>query len=106
MGTQEIDYFELNDDPDRQIDEEIAERLMTTRGRALTVDEINSAIEDILGTDEHLRAVERDGHILLEDGVNEPADGDDLSRNELVLLCYEWEVFVGYTSNNLAEWID
>ena len=95
-----------DDDLDRRIDEEIAERLVATRGPALTVDEINFAIEDILGSEVSLRAFERDGHIVLDDGVHETADGDDLSRNELVILCYEWLVYIGDCSDHFSDFVD
>lgn len=96
----------VGDDPERLIDEEIAERLMANPGPTLTVDEINAAIEDILGTDVLLQAVERDGHILLDDGASPTVDGDDLSRKELVILCYEWSVYVGRESGTFADFLD
>ena len=97
---------ELDDDDPSRFDEAIAKRLMENRGPALSVNEINAAIEDILGTDVPLRAVERDGHIFLDDGVNHTVDGDNLSRNELLILCHEWLVFVGGTSEYLKDFID
>lgn len=96
----------VDDDPERLIDEEIAERLMANPGPTLTVDEINAAIEDILGTDVPLQAVERDGHIFLDDGISPTVDGDDLSRKELVILCYEWSVYVGHESGTFADFLD
>ena len=109
-----IDAIEFTVDPDgevgeldsRQIDEEIAEHLMANPGPSLSVADINDAIEDILGTDVTLQAVERDGHVFLVDGESEAVDGDDLSRKELVLLCYEWAVYVGYVSEDLRDFIE
>ena len=93
------------DDPIR-IDNRIAERLMASRGPALTVDQLNAAIEDILGKDMPLQAVERDGHIFLEDGETPAVSGDDLPRKELVILCYEWLIFVGATSEDFKDFLD
>ena len=112
--SSHIDAIEFTVDPDgeveeldsRRIDEEIAEHLMANPGPPLSVDEINDAIEDILGTDVTLQAVERDGHILLVDGELEEVNGDDVSRKELVLLCYEWAVCVGYVSEDLRDFIE
>ena len=96
----------LNDDDPSRFDESIAERIMENCGPALSVSELNAAIEDIVGTDAPLRAVERGGHIFLDDGVNHTVDGDNLSRHELLILCYEWLVFVGGTSEYLKDFID
>ena len=89
----------LSDVDQEKIDREIAEHLVTYRGPSLGVHEINLAIEEILG-DVPLMAIERNGHILLDDGENEPADADNLSGNELFILCYEWAVYVGETSES------
>ncbi len=99
------DLHPLSDVDQDKVDRELAERLMANRGPALTVDEINAALEVIVGI-VPLKAVERDGHILLDDGVNEAANGDDLSLNELVILCYEWAVFTGETSETFDTFVE
>ena len=85
----DLPLSESNDDDLGRFDELIAAIIMQDCGPALSVDELNAAIEDIVGTDAPLRAVERDGHIFLDDGVNHTVVGDNLSRHELVILCYE-----------------
>ncbi len=103
--VEQEDPHLLSDVDQDKVDREIAEQLVATRGRALTVEEINVSIWEIIG-EVPLRAVERDGHILLDDGVHETADGDDLSWNELFILVYEWAVFTGETSESFEGFIE
>lgn len=103
--VEQEDLHPLSDVDQEKIDRELAEHLVATRGRALTVEEINVAIWEIIG-DVPLQAVERDGHILLDDGMHETADGDNLSWNELFILVYEWGVFTGETSQSFEGFIE
>ena len=103
--VEQEDPHPLSEVDQEKIDRELAEHLVATRGRALTVEEINVAIWEIIG-DVPLRAVERDGHILLDDGMHETADGDNLSWNELFILVYEWGVFTGETSESFEGFIE
>ena len=76
-----------------------------THGDFLSVSEMNSEIQLVLG-EVPLKAYEKDRHIILDDGVNEPAGADDLTAIELIELLYDWAVFAGYTNEDFEDFLE
>ena len=72
-------------------------------GAGLTVDQVNAEIEYVLGQVQ-LKAYDRDGVIVLDDGENNPAEFEYPPSATLVAVTlYEWAIFVGWTNEDMED---